>query len=132
MKSVEYDALIAEVKDSPEYKEIKHLLNEGAVDGSDFKHSYVIGSLEKLKNGEDDTIEAFDNDNKSNTKNWVITPKLDGAALTLYYVDGKLSEIATRGDGYKGKSQLKRLYDLNILYRRCFYEKYREYRCEFI
>ena len=110
----EYDALITEVKDTPEYKEIKHLLNEGAVDGSDFKHSYVIGSLEKLKNGEDDTIEAFDNDNKSNTKNWVITPKLDGAALTLYYVDGKLSEIATRGDGYKGKSQLKRLYDLNI------------------
>lgn len=107
----EYDLIISEIKDTKEYDEIKYLLNEGA-DGSDFQHSYVIGSLEKLKNGEDDTIKSFDNNNL--TKNWIITPKLDGASLTLYYINGKLADIATRGDGYKGKSQFKRLFDLNI------------------
>jgi NAD-dependent DNA ligase len=32
----------------------------------------------------------------------VVTPKLDGAAVALYYVDGRLSLALTRGDGKEG------------------------------
>lgn len=32
----------------------------------------------------------------------VVTPKLDGAAVALYYVDGRLSLALTRGDGKQG------------------------------
>jgi len=34
---------------------------------------------------------------------WVISPKLDGAAVSLLYVCGKLEHILTRGDGVKGE-----------------------------
>lgn len=35
-------------------------------------------------------------------KDKVATPKLDGAAISLLYVDGKLVQVLTRGDGIEG------------------------------
>lgn len=38
-----------------------------------------------------------------NNYNIIKSPKLDGAAVSLYYLEGKLTLILTRGDGIKGK-----------------------------
>ena len=35
-------------------------------------------------------------------KNLVMTPKLDGAAISLLYIDGNLVQVLTRGDGVEG------------------------------
>jgi len=35
-------------------------------------------------------------------KNIAITPKLDGAAISILYVDGKLCQVLTRGNGIEG------------------------------
>ena len=39
----------------------------------------------------------------SNLEDYVSTPKLDGAAVSLLYVNGKLELALTRGDGIKGQ-----------------------------
>ena len=35
--------------------------------------------------------------------NYVAEPKLDGVAIALHYVDGRLQQAATRGDGATGE-----------------------------
>lgn len=39
----------------------------------------------------------------SNLEDYVATPKLDGAAVSILYVNGKLAMALTRGDGVKGQ-----------------------------
>ena len=39
----------------------------------------------------------------SNLEEYVATPKLDGAAVSILYVNGKLAMALTRGDGIKGQ-----------------------------
>ena len=39
----------------------------------------------------------------SNLEDYVATPKLDGAAVSILYVNGKLAMALTRGDGIKGQ-----------------------------
>lgn len=60
------------------------------------KHVYPMWSLQK--HYEDEGIHPLaDIANKSSS------PKLDGAALSLLYIDGKLVQAATRGDGVEGQ-----------------------------
>jgi DNA ligase (NAD+) len=42
----------------------------------------------------------------------VVTPKLDGAVITILYVNGYAVQVLTRGDGKKGKD-ISHLFDLN-------------------
>ena len=61
-------------------------------------HFRRMYSLQKYYKGEGDTPE----------KNWnrasvVETPKLDGAAVSLLYINGRLEQVLTRGDGIKGQ-----------------------------
>lgn len=104
ISDADYDKLFDEYKEQfPEdFKKYSKLLGESS---GDTNHLFVIGSLEKIKNGDDNKIKKF---NKT-AKEFIITPKLDGASLTLYYVDGILSEIVTRGDGYTGKSYFNKI-----------------------
>ena len=63
---------------------------------SDFKfsHKYPMYSLQKVYEGEN---YPWPVDNEV-----VVTPKLDGAAISLWYSDGILVLALTRGDGKKG------------------------------
>jgi len=63
--------------------------------GGDIEHTYRMYSLQKKVVG--------DNIDSMLQGNVVWTPKLDGAAVSLTYVSGRLSLALTRGDGIKGK-----------------------------
>lgn len=47
--------------------------------------------------------------------NKVRSPKLDGAAIEILYVDGKLTQALTRGDGYEGTDITDKLLVTNLV-----------------
>lgn len=60
------------------------------------KHYYQMYSLQKF----------YEDEGKQNPlvqeKDISVSPKLDGAAISILYIDGKLSRVLTRGDGKEG------------------------------
>lgn len=58
-------------------------------------HLYPMYSLQKYY--EDEGVQPL-----ADVKDKVRTPKLDGAAISLLYIDGTLSQALTRGDGVQG------------------------------
>ena len=64
--------------------------------GEEVEFDTPMGSMEELKEGDWDKW-AFKN------TLYVISEKLDGLSVILFYEDGKLVKAATRGDGHKGK-----------------------------
>jgi NAD-dependent DNA ligase len=83
MTDEEFDAI------SVDYEPIGH-----EVYGDTWVHAYPMWSLQKAYGDEDPLV-----DYKGHV---VCTPKLDGAAVSIEYKDGKLFKAATRGDGNKG------------------------------
>lgn len=63
--------------------------------GTKCKHVYPMYSLQKYYEGEG-------NRPKLEGKDIDTSPKLDGAAVALTYIDGELARAATRGDGIEG------------------------------
>jgi DNA ligase (NAD+) len=61
-------------------------------------HLHQMYSLQKVFSNEIGTKDPFDNYKGA----VVVSPKLDGAAVSLLYVKGKLYQALTRGDGQKG------------------------------
>lgn len=64
--------------------------------GVDVKLPVPAGSLDECKLGD---LEKWLNPKA----NYVVTEKLDGCSIILFYNNGSLSKAVTRGDGYKGK-----------------------------
>ena len=63
--------------------------------GFRYPHMFPMYSLQKVYKGEKDPHTVL--------KHWAqVTPKLDGAAVSLQYINGELSMALTRGDGKKG------------------------------
>ena len=62
---------------------------------SRFKHLFPMYSLQKVYDGDKTSP-----DYKRNPV--VVSPKLDGAAVALTYIGGKLNQALTRGDGKEG------------------------------
>lgn len=86
----EYDALVSDNSGN------EMLGKKGTI-----KHFKRLGSIRKIYEGEEDVPEGMANAIKS--------PKLDGLALSLTYVDGKLTYAATRGDGTYGTDVTKKI-----------------------
>ena len=66
-------------------------------------HTFPMWSLQKVFSGET-TPPAWSDD-----ESVVITPKLDGSAVSILYVDGELKMALTRGDGKKGVPILEKI-----------------------
>jgi DNA ligase (NAD+) len=64
----------------------------GYMDG-DVPHEFQMYSLQKV----------YEGDTPVQLSSSVVSPKLDGAAVALYYVEGHFAYALTRGDGKKGK-----------------------------
>lgn len=83
MTDEEFDAI------SSDYEKIGY-----SVEGNTHQHRNMLWSLQK----------AYDSENPLSwySGEIVVSPKLDGAAVSLEYKDGKLIAAATRGDGKQG------------------------------
>ena len=80
----EFDALARKYR----YEEVGYQVTDGV------PHLYRMYSLQKVFNL---------NNIESSTAPMVRTPKLDGAAVSLQYVNGHLAQALTRGDGQLGR-----------------------------
>ena len=83
-----------------EFDRLSELCNfeEVGHSGGKVKHYYQMFSLQKVFENEINTNNPF----QAYKKPVVVTPKLDGAAVSLLYVEGSLHRALTRGDGKKG------------------------------
>jgi DNA ligase (NAD+) len=80
----EFDTLARKYR----YEEVGYQVTDG------IPHMYRMYSLQKVFN-----INSIE----SSTARMVCTPKLDGAAVSLQYVNGHLAQALTRGDGQLGR-----------------------------
>ena len=88
----EYDALVAKWK----HQAVGHIVTDGV------PHLFKMYSLQKY----------FELADAPNTTEYVCTPKLDGAAVSLLYVNGHFALGLTRGDGNLGRDITLKLEEL--------------------
>ena len=69
------------------FNDVGHKITDG------IPHIYRMYSLQKF----------FNLDDAPNGKEYIVSPKLDGAAVSLVYIKGELQLALTRGDGIHGK-----------------------------
>ena len=60
-----------------------------------YKHMFPLFSLQKV-------IQGVDSPPDWGTDDFVVTPKLDGAAISVLYGGGECQKVLTRGDGVEG------------------------------
>jgi len=77
--------------------ELSNFEEVGSADGR-FPHTYRMYSLQKIFDNEHYDKNPF----QSYKKPVVVSPKMDGAAVALTYLEGELHKVLTRGDGKKG------------------------------
>lgn len=102
----EYDQMLENYEQnvsSDEYNAFRNSLNDSdAGYGTDVKHAFIMGSLDKIKNSDNTALSKFLT-NRCNKK-LNVSAKVDGISCRITYKNGKLVEAATRGDGYLGKA----------------------------
>ena len=92
ISDAEYDALVKKWN----HQSVGHTVTDGV------PHLYKMYSLQKF----------FDIAEAPNTSEYVCTPKLDGAAVSLLYVNGHFALGLTRGDGNLGRDVTTKLEEL--------------------
>ena len=94
-------------------------LSVGTMNGDDgfrYPHMFPMYSLQKVYKGEKEPSTFLPGV-------VVVTPKLDGAAVSIQYIDGQLTMALTRGDGKKGLDITDKIRHLvpNEIYSMLFY-----------
>lgn len=87
ISDVQYDAL------EEKFGELK---KPGYNPGTGISHYYPLYSLKKYYDGEDDLPDWVEGGGT------IKTPKLDGAVVSILYINGWTTQVLTRGDGEKG------------------------------
>lgn len=112
MSDEEYDSLIEQItilSIENGWTEAETLLNsvgDGVEEGGDIQHTIPMLSLEKAN-----TEETLNNFLKTINGPVVLEPKLDGLAISAIYRNGKLVQVATRGNGTTGEDITQRSSD---------------------
>jgi len=111
MSDIEYDGLFDKLlkleKENPQfYDPNSPTVRVGSdIDNTlpEYEHSVPILSLDKCYKIED-LMDWIDKTSKKidNKIEVIIEPKIDGAGVVLYYNEGKLYRVLTRGNGFKG------------------------------
>jgi len=96
-----YDELCDTYKSMVTPEEWEHFRNSLHEVSGKLKHSFVMGSLDKIKADDPDTLYKFLEKTLDET-GLHISAKVDGISCRLSYENGYLVEAATRGDGYVG------------------------------
>lgn len=114
MSDAEYDALVDSIEESqedfPNVDGVDALLNQvaaGQANGGDVPHSVPMLSLKKVKEPID--LVRFNERVEEAGSTVLVELKLDGSALAVRYVDGKLTQAITRGNGSEGKDVTSRV-----------------------
>ena len=92
LKDHEFDSL----SKKHNYKRVGHTITDG------IPHHFPMRSLQKVFDLED-APEWYSNAYEGTEIEVVCSPKLDGAAVSLLYINGRLEQALTRGDGKVGK-----------------------------
>jgi DNA ligase (NAD+) len=106
ISDVEFDNLLDQFKNlyPDDYTNLRQELFE---ESGAFKHPFIIGSLDKFKHTESDPLINWRDSTKQEA--YVITPKLDGLSIVLYYKQGELQYAVTRGDSEYGEIRTDKL-----------------------
>lgn len=95
-----YEAGFPLISDT-EYNALEKLYGQELGAAGDVPHRFRMWSLNKHY--------ARDGEIPLNINQCVETPKLDGSAVDLFYVNGELVQSLTRGDGHKGNCILRNM-----------------------
>ena len=93
IKDLEFDILAKKHN----YKKVGHTVTDGV------PHHFPMRSLQKVFDLEDAPSWYVNESMNSFEVEVVCSPKLDGAAVSILYVNGRLEQALTRGDGKIGK-----------------------------
>ena len=87
-----------------QYDSLERIYGQIISGNGDVPHAFRMYSLQKKYVGDD----------LPNLKSYIKSPKLDGAAVSILYVDGDLCHALTRGDGFKGRDITDKLARLGL------------------
>jgi DNA ligase (NAD+) len=105
MSDAEYDTLVQDIELAADHfgwqegNRVLEAVAAGSSSGGNVTHDVPMLSLGKVRSLEE--VEAFVARNAGYKT--VFEPKLDGLAISARYVNGKLTTVATRGDGHTGE-----------------------------
>lgn len=67
-------------------------------------HEYPMGSLDNIDiNKPEELLSYIKRNSAIGDVSYHVTPKIDGSSIAIYYVNGKLDKVLTRGNGFVGQ-----------------------------
>jgi DNA ligase (NAD+) len=86
-----------------EYVDFRESLFDSISTSNKINHPYIMGSLEKIKAEEPNSVEDWIKENSISNK-YLLMAKIDGMSCCLCYKNGILHYAASRGDGIIGEN----------------------------